>query len=61
MGMVRLSFHYKGVADFPSDDQQHHIVTLDIIQYAEITGAHFVTRQGVGAQLLDCPGVGVVG
>jgi hypothetical protein len=39
MAMKFLSFHNQLVADFPPDDQDDDLITFDIIQDAQVSGA----------------------
>jgi hypothetical protein len=53
MAMKLLAFHNQFVADFPSDDQDDNIVSLDIIQGTQVACAKLEFRQRIGAQTLD--------
>jgi hypothetical protein len=53
MAMKLLAFHYEFVADFLADDQNHNLVSLDIIQGTQVSCAQFKLSERIGTQALD--------
>jgi hypothetical protein len=51
--MKFLAFHNQCVADCPSDDQDDHFVSFDIIQGPQVACPKLELRERIGAQALD--------
>jgi hypothetical protein len=53
MGMKLLAFNNQLVSDFASNDQNHNLVSFDIIQGTQVACAYFELSKWIGAQALD--------
>jgi hypothetical protein len=49
------SLNHETIADFLANQQDQHVLLIDIVQHAEITDAHFPLREGIRSQRLDRP------
>jgi hypothetical protein len=49
MLMELLARNDQCIADLPPNDEQHDLLTLNIIQHTEVSNPKFVLRHGVGS------------